>query len=134
MADYFGVSDPVRALVPPEGYEDVHADGYSWAIQGKLRENTTWIAPADWNMVLANMRGLLTVPGYVSLPTDPKSPWILRDAITSFVTSKTTEMIPGLVLAQVPAMAGELEAPVTAAVLDLLGNLDLVATYEGALV
>lgn len=95
--DYFGITDPVRRLTPPDGLEGVHKDGYSWAIQGDRRENTTWIAPDQWNVLIAQMRGVIQLLGDVSLPDDPRSPFMLRDAIMSYVTRRIVNLMPGAI-------------------------------------
>lgn len=87
MADPFGISGPVKALVPPSDYEDVHADGMSWARQGTNWQSTTRIGAADWNALIANLRGLLTIAGVdlSDLPDD--SPLFLREALTRSIAA-----------------------------------------------
>jgi hypothetical protein len=63
MHDWFGISDKIKRLTPPNGYGDVHIDGMSWAFAGHLYEDTTRIGADDWNRVIAQFRGLLTSPG-----------------------------------------------------------------------
>lgn len=95
--DWFGFSDPAvpRNLTPPAGMEGVHTDGYSWARQGDRRENTTWISPAQWNRIIAQMRGLLTDVGIDLSDLPVNSPLLLREFIARYAAAKIIELLSG---------------------------------------
>jgi hypothetical protein len=86
--DFFGISDRVRQLTAPVGMEAVHEDGFTWARQGTSWNDTTRIGPAEWNRLIGNLRGIGLMPDTVSNEFDPAGPYVLRDALISFVTER----------------------------------------------
>lgn len=106
MADPFGISGPVKALVPPAAYEDVHDDGMSWARQGANWASTTRIGPDDWNAVIANFRGLLTIAGVDMSDVADDSPLFLREALTRTITAGFPQAIADNDDAIAAALAG----------------------------
>jgi hypothetical protein len=86
--DFFGISDRVRQLTAPVGMEAVHEDGFTWARQGTSWSDTTRIGPAEWNRLIGNLRGIGLMPDTVSNEFDPAGPYVLRDALISFVTER----------------------------------------------
>ncbi|APH71458.1 hypothetical protein [Aquibium oceanicum] len=105
--DFFGVTDLVKRLDPPAGYEEVHQDGYSWARAGTTYEDTTRLGPEAWNQIVANFRALLTIPGVVFEDADPRTPWLLRDVITAYIGIKGAALLPGVLINNIPALAAD---------------------------
>lgn len=105
--DFFGVTDLVKRLDPPAGYEDVHQDGYSWARAGTTYEDTTRLGPEAWNQLVANFRALLTIPGVVFEDADPRTPYLLRDVITAYIGIKGAALLPGVLISNIPALAAD---------------------------
>lgn len=81
--DLFGFVDAnvPKSLTPPEGYEDVHRPGNSWARQGDRLSNTSWLTPAQWNHLIAQFRGLTTIEGIDLSDVAQSSPLLLREAL-----------------------------------------------------
>ena len=81
--DRFGFLDVgvPKALTPPAGYEAVHVAGMSWAIQGASLETTSWLSPAQWNHMIAQFRGLLTIASIDLSDVPDTSPLLLRETL-----------------------------------------------------
>lgn len=81
--DHFGFLDAnvPKVLTPPAGYEGVHQDGMSWARQGDRFANTSWITVAQFNHLIAQFRGLATLPGVDLADVASASPLLLREAV-----------------------------------------------------
>lgn len=81
--DRFGFLDVgvPKALTPPAGYEAVHVAGMSWAIQGASLETTSWLSPAQWNHIIAQFRGLLTIASIDLSDVPDTSPLLLRETL-----------------------------------------------------
>jgi len=123
MADPFGVSGSVKALVPPADYEDVHADGMSWARQGANWQSTTRVGAADWNALIANFRGLLTIAGVDLSDLPDASPLFLREALLRAIVAA----LPAAIAAQLPALAELLDEDI-----DLVAALAASAPFRDA--
>lgn len=96
--DRFGILDPAepRRLTAPAGYEDVHLDGMSWAIQGERYEDTTRITAEQWNHIIAQFRGLATINGIDVSDVLATSPFLLREFILRGIQAVLEgEDIPG---------------------------------------
>lgn len=83
VEDRFGILDPSepRSLTPPAGYEVVHQDGMSWAVQGERYETTTRVTADEWNHIIAQFRGLATIAGIDVSDVLATSPLLLREFI-----------------------------------------------------
>lgn len=81
--DHFGFLDAgvPKSLTPPAGYEGVHVDGMTWGRQGDRLSNTSWIAVHQWNHLIAQFRGLLTIDGIDLSDVEPSSPLLLKMAL-----------------------------------------------------
>ncbi len=121
--DYFGISDSVRRLVAPAGYEAVHQDGFSWAKTGSSYEETSRIGADSWNQLVAQFRALLATPGVVFSDSDPRSPWLLRDVVLNYIGLKAAELLPGAVAAAAGTIAAEIES----------SGIPVFQTYSAAL-
>lgn len=77
---FLGVGVP-KSLTPPAGYESVHVAGMSWAIQGASLETTSWLSPAQWNHMIAQFRGLVTIAGLDLSDLPDGSPLLLRETM-----------------------------------------------------
>lgn len=91
--DFFGFIDAnvPKALTPPAGYEGVHQDGMSWARQGDRLANTSWITVAQFNHLIAQFRGLLTIDGVDLSDVASTSPLLLREALLRAVLAVLTD-------------------------------------------
>lgn len=85
--DWFGISDEVRRLSAPPGYESVHLTGMSWAIGGRDYHDTTRIGETDWNAIIAQFRGLLTLDGIDLTGLEVGSPFVLKQALLAAAVS-----------------------------------------------
>lgn len=85
--DYFGLSDTIKTLDAPEGFSGVHQAGYSWAIEGQYYQTTTKVGALDWNRIIAQFRGLLTIDGVDLSDLGADSPFVLREALTRSITA-----------------------------------------------
>lgn len=121
--DYFGISDSVRRLSAPAGYEAIHQDGFSWARTGASYEETSRIDADSWNQLVAQFRALLATPGVVFSDSDPRSPWLLRDVVLNYIGLKAAELLPGAVAAAAGAIAAEIES----------GGIPVFQTWSAAL-
>lgn len=108
--DFFGITDRIRQLTAPPGFEGVHEDGFSWARQGTTWNDTTRIGPTEWNMLIGNLRGIGLMPDVVSNEFDPSGPYVLRDALVNFVVVRVDYLIAPY-MASINA-ALELKAPI----------------------
>ena len=95
--DWFGFDDPAvpRNLTAPAGMEAVHQDGFSWARQGTRREDTSWITPAQWNRLIAQMRGLLSDVGIDLSDLSANSPLLLREFVRRYAEAKIVAFLAG---------------------------------------
>jgi hypothetical protein len=121
--DYFGISDSVRRLSAPAGYEAIHQDGFSWARTGASYEETSRIDAESWNQLVAQFRALLATPGVVFSDSDPRSPWLLRDVVLNYIGLKAAELLPGAVAAAAGTIAAEIES----------GGIPVFQTHSDAL-
>ncbi|GLS29968.1 hypothetical protein SAMN04488498_104327 [Mesorhizobium albiziae] len=92
MDDFFGILDPAepRTLTAPVGYETVHQEGMSWARSGQRYEDTTRITDRQWNHLIAQFRGLATLPGVNVDDVLYSSPMLLRDFIARAIIATLT--------------------------------------------
>lgn len=120
MDDLFGFVDPdePRSLTPPDGYEAVHQEGMSWAKQGSQYQNTSRVSPAQWNHLIAQMRGLVGVDGINVNDVASTSPLLLRTFIIRAIIALLDGTVidaDGLAPLVSPAFTGTPTAPTPSA-------------------
>lgn len=116
MDDFFGFLDPdePKLLTPPAGYEAVHQPGMSWAKQGSSYQNTSRVNPAQWNHLIAQLRGLVGVSGVDVSDVAVSSPLLLRTFIVRAIISLLDGTVidaDGLAPLASPAFTGTPTAP-----------------------
>jgi hypothetical protein len=95
LKDFFGITDRIKSLIPPEGFEDVHQDGMSWPKQGASYLDTTRIGHVDWSRLIAQFRGLLNAPSVDVSDLPETSNLLLREFIERFAAMKILEILSG---------------------------------------
>ncbi|MEP9397934.1 hypothetical protein [Mesorhizobium sp. KR2-14] len=97
MDDFFGFPNPnePKSLTPPPGYEPVHRDGMSWARRGPTYETTSRVSQEQWNHLIAQFRGLATLPGVNVDDVAATSPLLLREFIARAVAYTVVEVLSG---------------------------------------
>lgn len=95
VPDYFGITDIIKTLLAPAGFEDVHQDGMSWAKQGTSYANTTRVGDVDWNRILGQFRGLMNSPSVDMSDLPVGSNLILREFVQRFAAMKILAILSG---------------------------------------
>jgi Peptidase_G2, IMC autoproteolytic cleavage domain len=91
LPNTIGISDTVKQLTPPPGYEGVHTPGDSWARQGRTDADTTRIGTKEWNQVIGSIRAVINFnPYFDPAGRSPNDPMLLRDGLLSGVSLSST--------------------------------------------